>query len=103
MISERELIEAINECQKSPITYQSCEKLANFLIVYDHFFGTKYNDPPRDRQLENKISVEGESEFLQKINGMTPEKVWSVLDELLETLRITEPRLYNGVIRRLDE
>jgi hypothetical protein len=28
--------------------------------------------------------------------------VWSVLDELMETLRITNPRLYDGVMRRLD-
>lgn len=101
MITERELLEAIRKCERDPVTYNSCEKLANYYIIYDHLFGE-----PRDtvsREIEKVISVDGDTEFLQIVNGMNSEKVWSVMDELLTTIQVINPRLYDGVIRKLTD
>lgn len=101
MITERELLEAIRKCERDPVTYNSCEKLANYYIIYDHLFGE-----PRDtvaREIEKVISVDGDTEFLQIVNGMNAEKVWSVMDELLTTIQVINPRLYDGVIRKLTD
>ena len=81
MITERELLEAIRKCERDPVTYNSCEKLANYYIIYDHLFGE-----PRDtvaREIEKVISV--------------------VMDELLTTIQVINPRLYDGVIRKLTD
>ena len=36
MFSEAELSKAIDELEKTPVTYQDAEKLATFYILYDH-------------------------------------------------------------------
>ena len=32
--------------------------------------------------------------------GMT--EVWKIMDELMDTLQVIQPRLYNSVIRKID-
>ena len=103
MITEDELLEAIKECQEEPITYGKCEKLASFYIIYDHLYGDQIPGAFFSSQKkQNKIFVKGESEFLRTVNGLESEKVWSVLDELLETIKVINPHLYDGVLRKLE-
>lgn len=99
MITERELLEAMRKCEKDPVTYNSCEKLANYYIIYDHLFGEPSETTVE--KIEKIISVDGDTEFLQTVNGMKSEKVWLVMDELLTTIQVINPRLYDGVIRKL--
>lgn len=44
----------------------------------------------------------GESDFLGKIEGKDTERMWLLMDELMETLQVVNPRLYNGVMRKID-
>lgn len=104
MITEKELLQAIRECEADPVTPNKASKLADFYIIYDHLFGdpvdTEYSyKAPADE----KIKVSGESEFFKKINGKDSEKVWSVIDELVSVIQVINPRLYEGVLRKLDE
>lgn len=107
MVSEKDLLEAIEECKKDPITYNNIEKLANLYIVHDHLYsdsGYSRSAVPILTQTETVIGDYGDSEFLNAVKGMKSEKVWAVLDELLEsTLKVINRRLYNGVLRKLDE
>ena len=43
----------------------------------------------------------GESEFAQAVTGMDPAEAWGVMDELMDTLRVINPGLYRGVLRKL--
>jgi hypothetical protein len=36
MFSKKELMDAIDELERSPSTYQNAEKLATFYLLYDH-------------------------------------------------------------------
>lgn len=45
----------------------------------------------------------GDTEFLNTIEGAKVDSVLSVMDELMDTLKIISPRLYNGVMRKLKE
>lgn len=101
MITERELLKAIKECESEPITPSKCDKLANFYIIYDHLFGVP--EPSKAREVEYVISTNGNSAFLKIIDGMNADKVWKVMDELVETIRVINPRLYDGVMRKLDD
>lgn len=43
----------------------------------------------------------GDSDFLQIVYGKEPQAAWSVMDELMETLRVVNPRAYDSVMRKL--
>lgn len=49
----------------------------------------------------SEIEFDGESEFAKLINGREQREVFRVMDELMETLRAINPRLYASVIRKL--
>lgn len=110
MISERELLAAINKFEEDPVTLSDCEKLAVYYTLYDHLFGgaryeEKYSTSPRAARTETNVVVLpiSGSEFLNVVEGKEAQKVWEILDELVGTLKIINPRLYEGVIRRLEE
>ena len=103
MIAERDLLTAIEECQTEPITSTKIGKLADLLTIHRHLYGDK--EPRADASkyhADIALSVRGDSEFLKKIDGNRADKVWRVLDELMATLEVINPRLYDGVIRRLE-
>lgn len=108
MVTEKELLDAIRECEKDPITYNSIEKLANLYTVHYHLYGDRrYSHivtPVQAMQskVEATIGDYGDTEFLLKVKGMKAETVWKIIDELLEVLKVTNSRLYDGVIRKLD-
>ena len=104
MITERELLQAIDECQSEPMTSAKIGKLADLITVHTYLYGDK--DPataPIERTVEKVISARGDSDFMRKIDGMGADDVWRVIDELMQTLEVINPRLYDGVIRRLEE
>lgn len=104
MITERELLDAIKECEKEPITMAKCDKLASFYIIYDHLFGNGgYSFGQGKTEVEKVITTNGDSEFLRMIDGMKSERVLKVVDELMETIKLINPKLYDGVLRKLDD
>ena len=104
MITERELLQAIDECQSEPLTSTKIGKLADLFTVYNYLFGEK---EPRtattERTVEKVISERGDSDFMRKIDGMKSDNVWRVIDELMQTIEVINPRLYDGVMRKLDQ
>ena len=102
MITERELLQTIRECERIPVTYNTCERLASFYIIYDHLFGEK-KEPNASYESVEIIRTNGESEFLRMVDGISVEQFLSVMDELVtQTLKIINPRLYDGVLQRLE-
>jgi len=107
VITEYDLQEAIAECQgeRNP-TANTCIKLAAFYILKDHLFPA--GEPPATYSFasgptENTIQLESGSEFSRMVNGRDPGEVWPVMDELMDTLAATWPRLYDGVMRELQK
>lgn len=100
MITLRELDGAIRECENAPTSYQNCEKLATFYTILDHIQEEpqveEYSyDPPQG------IGDFGDSDFLQAVKGKDENEIWKIMDELMDTVLITNPRLYQGVMRKL--
>lgn len=100
MITIRELDGAIRECENAPTSYQNCEKLATFYTIRDHIVEEPHEvehsyDPPQG------IEDYGDSDFLQAIKGRNTAEIMAVMDELMETILITNPRLYQGVMRKI--
>lgn len=55
------------------------------------------------RTRTRKIGVNSGTEFSSLINGMKAYDVWTVIDELMDVLQATQPRLYNGVLNQIRE
>lgn len=112
MITEKDLQEAIAECQgqRSP-NASTCIKLASFLTIQDHLFkkaqekeqapAYSFASSPSVK-VEEVISYESDTEFSQLINGREANEIWNIMDELMNVIQATNPKLYNGVMRKIE-
>ena len=105
MITERELLKAIDECQQEPITSTKRGTLADLFIIYDHLFGEPTNTGySYDNKIEKQtIETNGDTEFMQTVNGKDAERVMAVLDELMEATKTLHPRMYDRVIEKISD
>ena len=103
MISERDLLDAISEVEDSPDNYGKCQKLATFYTLLNYLYPQDdYGVSQAAPITEATIGVYGGSEFLQAISGKRAEEIWAVMDELMLTLSVLNPRLYAGVMRKIE-
>ena len=97
MISERELLKAIQECENSPNSYANCEKLSVFYAIYNQLYGT-LAEPSPIRKTEYVVDFKSNSEFAEAVNGCESSTAWAVIDELMDALQAIQPRIYNSVL-----
>lgn len=111
MITEKDLQEAIAECQgqRNP-NANTCIKLAAYLTIQRELFGDS-------EQSENQITGNGkmvipsysfstinysaDTAFGRLTEGKDINDVMPLFDELLEAVQLLNPRLYDGFIQRL--
>lgn len=101
MIKEQELKEAIAECQgqRNP-NASTCIKLASYYTILDHI----QEEEPMPRYsyaMPETAAYDSGTEFSDRIQGMDMNDVLAVMDELMTTLLVVNPRLYAGVMRKL--
>lgn len=100
MFTKRDLLDAIAECEKNPTTYPDCMKLATFYTLYDHLYPSNVSAKQVD---ETTIGSYGDTEFLAEISGCDAGKIWPVIDELMSTIKAMQPRLYDGVLKKIEQ
>lgn len=96
MLSLDVIEQTIMELESKDTTFSTCERLAPLYIVRDHLRQYNAAEPA-------KLALNASSEFIQAINGRNPEKVFPVLDELMEALQTLHPRMYKEVIRKIKD
>lgn len=101
MFTKAELLDAIDELEESPGTYQDCEKLATFYSLYDHLYGSKR--PQVETVRQTIINEYGDSEFYKAVAGAEAEQVFGILDELMQSVKLLQPRLYDATIAELKD
>ena len=113
MITEKDLQEAIAECQgqRNP-NANTCIKLAAYYTIQRELYGNhespveipmySHAEPPMSGP-EEYVDYSGDSEFSQVVHGMTARDAWAIIDELMDILQAINPRLYSGVIQKLEE
>ena len=116
MITRNDLEAAIAECQgKRDPDAKTCIMLAAFYTIRREMFGddnskTEYSYSPSEYSYsssptmeadESTISIDSESEFAKAIDGREQRDVLPIIDELMETLSIIQPRLYDAVMDKL--
>lgn len=105
VIRVEDLKAAIAECQgeRNP-NANTCMKLAAYYIILkelepDAISG--YSNSPAP--VKEKVGYYSETEFGEILHGKDLNSVLSLVDELMTTIQILQPRLYNGVMRQLQE
>ena len=111
MITEKDLLEAIAECQgqRNP-NANTCVKLAAYYTLLDRmgskpevtpdFSNYSFAAQPPDSQI---INFDGNSEFSRVVDGMDLGNVWPIIEELMDVIQTINPKLYRGVIRKLQQ
>ena len=111
MITEQDLQAAIAECEgiRNP-NANTCLKLAAFYTIKDklypeeqnHFADTSkmvYSGATEPEKV--KPMLESDTEFARVAENISTEHLFAVMDELMTTIQVLQPRLYDGVIRKL--
>lgn len=103
MIKTEDLREAIAECQgeRNP-NANTCIKLAAYYSILDHIderpqMGYAYAEPA------GVVRLDSGSEFSDMIAHRDVGRVLKVIDELMETLELVAPRLYDLTLLKLRE
>ena len=109
MITEKDLQEAIAECrgQRNP-NANTCIKLAAYLTIQRELFGETVGEStdmvlPEYSYASPPINYPEDSPFGRIIDGKNIEDVIPLIDELIETIQLINPRLYEGFLRKLRE
>lgn len=110
MITEKDLVEAIAECQgqRNP-NANTCMKLASYYTILDHIADGKSEDVPVEpmysfaNETENTVRYQSGTEFAEAIHGRDVDEIMTIVDELMSTLYVVNKPLYNSVMRRVVE
>lgn len=110
MITEHDLKEAIAECEGTPRpTANTCIKLAAFYTILNYM---KADEQTQQKSMfpQEKYSYDAgtmipysDSEFSQSVESKGIDKAFCVIDELMNTLMVVNPRLYDSVMRKLTD
>lgn len=100
MITEREILDAIDDLLREPVSITDCGKIASLMVVHDHLFG----EPQQPREKEKAadiIETDGSSDFLRAVNGRDADAVMTVMNELMDAVKVLQPRIYDEVMDRV--
>lgn len=105
MYTKEELLDGIYEISKEKHTIQNCEKLAAIYTVLNNLYPNKEIEAGYSRenaqQAETLIGNYGNTEFLKAIRGKDQYQIWQLMDELMSTISVINPRLYESVLRKI--
>ena len=115
MIYEKDLDESIARYQgEVNPSIETCRKLAACLIVKRELFGKpgkleQFADPGKMYSYaaahadtaDTHIDYNSGTEFSDAIHGRNPDDIWPWLDELMSTIQVLMPRLYESAMNRL--
>ena len=108
MLDPKEIECAISKLEKGTSSYSAYEKLASLYIIRDRMQDNAISEVRYSHavapveQVEKLVIFESNTEFSKLVNGMDSSEVWPIIDELMEVLKKINPRLYEGVLRRLE-
>ena len=109
MLDIRELDYWISRYEHEANSLNDCVTLSALYSVRDKLSG---EEPiPQPQMMEYSMEAEpvrervdryGDSDFLRVVEGKDLEKVFSIIDENMETIRVTNSKMYESVMRRLE-
>lgn len=107
MIDAREVNMEIDRRELAKdLTWQEARNLAALYVIRANI------SPATPQTLEKTISqalnqskkngMHGESVFLRLVSEKNARSVWKIMDELMETLEVLNPRAYESIIKKIE-
>ncbi len=113
MITLDDLNEAIAKCYgKRDQTPSDCVKLAAYMTIREQLYGSpeaavipqagySYAAAPANENAKATIEIQGGSEFAEAANGMPVEDFAALMDDLVDAVRVVNPRLYAHLLYKV--
>lgn len=106
MFDMREVEGAIAELENGELTYSRCGKLADLYTIRREHTAPETQRAEAAVQTASEMPVlvraSGSSDFMRAVAKVDFGAALDVLDELMSTLEIVNPKAYKSVMRRLD-
>ena len=106
MLDPKEIDLEIARLEYGESSYPAYAKLATLYTIKNQMnkeepqsYERSYSAAPAEMPLG--IGKYGDSEFLREVEGKEQEQVWGIMDDLMDTLQVANPRVYNGVMRKI--
>lgn len=102
MVTERDLLETIEECRavRNP-SASTCQLMASCYTILDHLY-PESSRPVMQQMYSRSAAPDGnDSEFVQAAKIAGQPRLLDVLDEHMDCIRALYPKEYAAVIRRL--
>lgn len=108
MLDAKEIAAAIAQLEYLESSYSNYAKLADLYIIRDKMEGTErplayeqsYSAAPAVAAAG--VSVTGDSDFLRAVSGKDQQSAWDVMDELMDSLKVVNARLYDSTLRKIE-
>lgn len=108
MLDPKEIDLEIARLEYGESSYPAYAKLANLYTIRNQMernaeprYEQSYSPAPAPVEYTEPTGLYGDSEFLRAIEGKNPSDIWSIMDDLMDTLQVANPRVYNGVMRKI--
>lgn len=106
MITERDLREAIAECEgcRNP-SASTCIKLAAYYTILNNLNQDSKKDSTDDgySYQSGPLLKYSDTEFSRIVQGKGIERCFPVIDEIMSALLVCNPKLYNSAVRQLED
>lgn len=113
MLNIREIEEEIAELKNAKNhTPSACMYLAALYSIHDHVsdHAAQYEpivysqaaSPLAAPVVSAKLDIYGNSDFLRAVDGKESNEAWDVINELMDTLKVVNPRVYDDVMRKIN-
>ena len=99
MISLEQISGEIAVLEEEKPTHVTMQKLANLYTVRDHMVLDTQSQPIA--AISEVVVPVSDSEFMQSVDGMSFHEFMEIIDELITTLMVINPKLYSSVIKRI--
>lgn len=104
MLNEQEINAWIARLETEESSWSNYEKLAVLYTIR----GRNVNQDSVQRPImyseaaaPDEVMQYGDTEFLQSIVGKPPDKLWPIMDELMDALMVTNRKVYNSVLVKI--
>lgn len=111
MLDIKEIDYWISKLEREESSFQSYSKLADLYAIRNEMAGAPipepqiaaYSETAPPAPISEPLDRYGDSEFLQAVAGKDQAAAWAVIDEHMDTLRVVNPRVYDGIMRKLEK
>ena len=100
MINLDEVNGEIAKLEAQPATYVTIERLAWLYIVRDHITLSTAREIVSETNT-GVIPEAGTSDFLMACAGKPIASIMQIMDELMDTTQVLQPRIYNSVLKKV--